>query len=538
MIENNFEEKKGFTLIELLVAICILGFAFVGGYILIKGVIDNSTSKMNEMTEKMILSVAEQYAMEFRNTDDWSEEEAGDITSFCISLKSLVNHGYFNNAKQIEKYKDKYLVKGTIKNGVYDYSVIEKELSDNMCKYYEKVTDITNGNGIYNVLENDSSVGEINYNIEKINDVTYQMNMKFSIDFKVEEIIKKIPTYVTLIVDSSGSMAGNKYNNAETAAINFSNEIISNVKESNIALIQYNRIPSLKTDGFINTPLSSKYFNTASGQTNTSGGIDLATSLFYQLQSSIDEKEANFYTVLLYDGLPNYYSYVMDGNDKLTLDVLTDQTKDKYFKNFSTNNMQASCSSCASYVELSSKYLKELNSKLIVIGYEMENVPDYLKKIATKDKELCKDSDYEDYCYYNSETEKVVDLFRNISSTIIEKVNSTNVKKAEIILMPEKLDNGENSFTIRKGNETLEQIVTKIDLSNEEESIKLEIEDIYQLELNENLFLSCTTKECSRDLKLFNIKLVLEYNDGERQSITVDEVPKITVISNKVITLN
>ena len=532
------KKGNGFTLIELMIIIALLSLAFLGGYILIKGVIDNSKNTISKATEKLIINAAEQYALEFSGSEKWNEEVIDNNSYFCISLESLINYGYFNN-KKIDEYKDKYIVRMIIKNGVYDYEVIEKELATNVCKYYKKETTIKeNSSGNFNIQENGNDIGLINYELKQISGNSYSMRLNLGIDFKVEEIVKTIPTYAVLVVDKSGSMSGiNKYEKARTAAIDFSDKIISSIPSSNIALIQYDTKPLLKTNGFIKNKLDINYFESASGSTNTSGAIDLATSLFYNLGKEVNINEANLYTILLYDGVPNYYSYVDNNGVKLNSYNIDNTNKELYFRKFLLNNTSAHCSKCEKYVMASSNYLKDINSNLIVVGYEMDNVNSNLKTIATKNKDFCKNSDYNDFCYYNSNSSNVTDLFDNISSSIIENVKSTDVRKVKIVLTPTKIE-GEPVFIIKKDNIAQDSIEESLDLSNQEESVKLEINDSYQLVLNEKVFKDCKSEDCTKNVKLFNTKLILEYDDKEDKVVEIENVPNIVITSAAVITIN
>lgn len=537
-------EKKGFTLIELLITIAILSFAFLGGYILIKGVIDNSKTVMSEATKKMIIGAAENYALEFRESEKWQEEIVNGDSYFCISLESLINYGYFNKDK-IAQYVDKYLVKMTLINGIYEYEVIEKELANNVCKYYKRETEITeNSSGNYDISENDTNVGSIKYTMTKVKDNTYNMNLNFGIDFKIEEIVTTIPTYVAIVLDNSGTMKNqNKYTKAVSAASNFSKIILENVSDAKIALVKYDQTAKI-INGYENKKYEENDFGECSSYvTNTSGGLDAVSALIYNGKNNVNnytaiEDNSNIYTVLLYDGIPNRYYQI---NNITTIDIDTEKEKKDYFSNFITNinNNATSCDKkCVESVEASSRILKnDFNSKLIVIGYEMDNVDSRLKTIATKDNVFCKNSDYSDYCYYDSDSSNITDLFANISSTIIENVKSTDVKKAKIILTPVVID-GESAFIIKKDDIIQDSIEESLDLSNHKESIKLEINGNYELTLNEKIFKGCKADECTKNIKLFNTQIILEYEDKENKVIEIENVPKVTITSTEVITVN
>lgn len=541
-------KEKGFTLIELLATIVILLLVFTIGFTVISNLLSSSNDTIDDVTKKMIIKAAEEYALEFRNNDNWKEEvdDDGNI-SFCISLDSLINYGYFgNDASQFQEYKDDYFIEITIKNGVYTQQLIEKGNITKNCQYYKKTTNVvSNNNDNVDLTENGSQIGNFSYELAKINDKTYEIDINLGIDFKIEEIITNIPTYVALVVDNSGSMNGTQYEEAMAAAIAFSESIINNIPNANIALILYNTKPYLQTDGFVNRVLTESDFASTTGTTNTSGGLDMATSLFYKLQTEngINVDESNLYTVLLYDGVPNKYSYV-NGLDPTNITSTSNQAT--YFKNFISSNGYSSCSgSCEEYVTASSNYLKKYGSKLIVIGYEMEEVSSDLKVIATLDNTFCSGSDYTSssgsYCYYDSTSSKIKDLFSNISSTIIEEIKSTNAKSVKVVLTPIKLSNGTSAVQIYKdgkavsGNKIVESLE---DIDVNQETVSLSINETYQLILNDDLFASCTTSECSKNLKLFNMQVTVEYVDKASQTITIDNSPNVTITSTKVVTVN
>ena len=548
------EKKKGFTLIELLITIAVIALVFVIGSIYIYSLIDDSTDTMNKATELLILNAAEEYAVEFSNDSNWKEQiDDNGNKVFCITLESLINYGYFGaNQEKVNEYKNKYSIKMTVTNGVYSYEVIDKSNADKICSYFKEEINVTeNSNGNFSILEENVSIGDINYNVNKVEENIFEMNIKLGIDFKVNEIVKTIPTYLSFVVDNSGSMKNNdKYKDAKNAAINFSNTIINDIDNSQISLIQYNTKPRLKTDGFIVQPLSESDFLTSTGSTNTSGGLDMATALFYGLhkKENINKENANFFTILLYDGEPNYYSYLSYGGKSITPSNINEENKDIYFDNFNNSFVYSSCSrtKCIEYVIDSSKHLKNIGTKFIVIGYGMDAVDDRLKSIATLDNELCKGSDYKDafgdnYCYYETNNAGILDLFSNISSKIVENVKSTNAKLAKIILTPSILPNGEKSFSLRKDGVEVEndQIIEEINIENNDESVRLVIDEKYQLVMNEKMFENCPDEKCTiENIKLFNLEIILEYEDKESTNIIIDSVPNITVTSTKIITIN
>ena len=110
-------------------------------------------------------------------------------------------------------------------------------------------------------------------------------------------------------------------------------------------------------------------------------------------------------------------------------------------------------------------------------------------------------------------------------------------QKAKIILTPVVID-GESAFIIKKDNIIQDSIEESLDLSNHKESIKLEINGNYELTLNEKIFKGCKADECTKNIKLFNTQIILEYEDKENKVIEIENVPKVTITSTEVITVN
>ena len=115
-----YNRKKGFTLIELLCVILVLILLFSVSFSLVINILDKSKNTVDEISKKMILEAAEKYAIEYRESNRWKEEFNSDKISFCVSISSLINYGYFTGeSSKLDLYKDKYIVKMNIINGVY-----------------------------------------------------------------------------------------------------------------------------------------------------------------------------------------------------------------------------------------------------------------------------------------------------------------------------------------------------------------------------------------------------------------------------------
>ena len=148
-------KEKGFTLIELLATIVILLLIFTIGFAVISNLLNSSNDTIDDVTKKMIIKAAEQYAIEYRNEESWVEEKDDDgNTILCITLESLINSGYFgaNQSKVMEYKNDGWTVKITINNGIYNSEIITSEIADNVCKNF-------NGKVVY-TINYDANGGE------------------------------------------------------------------------------------------------------------------------------------------------------------------------------------------------------------------------------------------------------------------------------------------------------------------------------------------------------------------------------------------
>lgn len=576
MLKKRRIKGTGFTLIELLVTIAILSIIFVVGFFAINGLFGNSEDKVNKITKKMIINAAEQYAMEFKDDENWNEIISDDSNEekFCISIESLIDYGYFHrNNKEIDEAKDRYVVVMQLKDGVYNYELvdlIQEGIEDLSCVSYEYDFTITKNDDTNSEIFDDkgTSIGNFDYDIEKIDNNYIRTKIDSKIDFEIEHYETPKDIYVILILDTSSSMIYNpstdsyesnyyKFLNAKNAAIDLSKKVVDKL-DANVALFQYDTYVSLKRE-FNTSYLSSYDFDSplvsGEGLTNTSGGIDYATS--YLFKNGFYGND-NVYTVLLYDGLPRNFSFLThkDAGNKLYVNYLDqDFLVRVYFSNFYDGlwyyRDERLCSDfyydsvvgdyvlsdgCRSYVEASSNYLKML-SKFIVVGYDIPADKEYLKKIATSDDSLCKNSSLTNYCYYNSTTTNISSVFDNISNYVIEDVRSTDVQNVVVRLTPKKLDNGEDIFEFAENSEgvsgnVLEKTIT---LSELKESTTISIDGDYKLQLNKNIF-NCTDDEC-KNIQLFDMEIVLKYVDKE-DIIKISNLPTVTIISESHLVLN
>ena len=131
MKEKN-NERKNKIIIELMIAICLLFLVFIGSFIFIKGIIDNSINKIDNETEQIILSEVRKYV----ESDELNKEN--QYKEFYILLSTLSKQNFKDDKFDIKKYQDEYIVKVTIKNNEYNYEIVKKKLLGDNYEIYEK----------------------------------------------------------------------------------------------------------------------------------------------------------------------------------------------------------------------------------------------------------------------------------------------------------------------------------------------------------------------------------------------------------------
>lgn len=402
-MKKNFRKKEnGFTLVELLVSLIILALITSVAVFAVTSIISSSKDKLSDTSKKLIIDAANTYAIEFRNSSKWDEaiNEDGSI-SFCVSLVSLINAGYYSgDSKEINKYKNDYVVKVDLIDGVFNYMIVKITETNKYCSYYSGNSDINNGSGTIDVTDdNNEKIGNLNYKVTGIDDYNYMATIDFKAILGLKDIEVNAPLYVAIVLDNSGSMtANNGWNNAKQAAIKLSEEIINSSDTSYVSLVQYTETVKVKRE-FEHNPLTASNFNLATGYTNTSGGLAMAASLFEKIE---DKENADFYTILLYDGEPTHYSYFNASGKWLYPDGTDNNYYIKFNKYSLYNSRCNSTPTCVNYIVNSNNYLKNnLKSKVITIGYNMQPSSDVteddlnnMKESSTQDNTFCANSNY------------------------------------------------------------------------------------------------------------------------------------------------
>lgn len=503
---KDIEKRKGFTLIELLVTIIIVALLFTITYGAVKNIFASTEVKKNTINDKFVISASEMYAEEYIRGEKNEKYTKDGVTDFCISLKTLLNYGIYRGNDVLKQYsEDNRVVHVSEQFGVYDYEIIDASRIDNDCLYSEfYVKDPEKGSGDIEITETsdeekEESSGEsgtpneetpnsdetsiplldINYNLKK-EDANNKKKYTLDLTFKSYPVTTNssttLPFYVALVLDKSISMnekdkehnidcgsssyyKNTKYCKAVTAAKTFSENLVKDFKNNAyISLVQFAEDPVIKryfpsyTKEFDAAEIEtrklqySNFDTKLGGWTNLPGGIDYASKLFYSLKKDNNDvfEKALKYTILLYDGEPNYTSKINDivnTNEKYYTDsnlFSSDSYSLTHFNCFATK------SGCSNYITSASNYLKgdNINSELITVGYKFTG-DDNLKKISSQNSTLCPDSNYTDennlnYCYYEAETDNssidISSLFEKIQNSITDEVNKTKAVRAVVTI--------------------------------------------------------------------------------------------------------
>lgn len=651
-MKDNKLKKSAFTLTELLAVILILSIISsicIGVVMYSLNDIDNI---IDDTTKEEIFSSAKQYVLEFRNKDSWEEStDTNGNTTFCVSLDTLIDKGYFQNKKNnYDKFREQYAVRFIINKGVYSYEFVNLNDITNdsdICKYGKRKSDLVDSdNNEVNKITNEIKITEVNdenkddskefgnfnYYLSKIDESKYLFNYNLDLNF-FDIVDAKNDVYVNLVIDGSGSMVDNGSDKKKTgfvtsmnAMIPFTETLIEKLGDNvNLSLIGFGSYPKLlreynsssltykdfglygiecglNDDGsgeenknFYSSKCRNKYYL---GWTNTSGGLDMATSLIYNTVEN-SSKNDNIYTILLYDGDPsrilkmqntgNNLDYLMKKNSSLSpYDInkkygnysisSENELAYLYFKNLlslnlGTNNLRKTSdsnslfksskiplsyndteieiryiqesSSDSKYINSSANYLKELGSKIIFLGYGSNINDSKIQSIASIDNEFCNDSSKKDkngnyYCYYKVDSGNLADKFSNFAENIIKNTTANGI---EIEIKPVINNNGEPLVSFSKDGELVDEI--KLEYTEEEiknNNGKISLKDGYQINLNNAIFdqMYCNLDdkicEFNEGIEIFSIDITLKYLTGDKKLEPIK--PKINIALTKTSTLN
>ena len=468
------KKRKGFTLVELLAVILILSLIFLISFGIFKLSIDDVNNTIDSVEENIILTAANNYALEYRGAKEenggkgWHEEVEiignKEMTSFCVSLDSLMQYGYYkNDDSNFDKHRNNKAVYFEIENGVTTSKLIDLTESSK-CDYFinsASLGSVVSAESVIKANDSNIDIGKFKYVVDELNRNTFKLNMDFNLN--INEIFNAVrPINVVMILDASGSMftktngdreygcnnLNTPYEKAKAAIENFSvkmNADDSKIKGSKIALIEYaGEKIKLKNDNPFGDNVGD--FACANlGETNVSGGIDMSTSLIHTSDvTNSDDVEVskrfkeNTYVILLYDGVAVSYSYMKCGENseyknrefRVVSQTFNNDEFDYYYDRFiyydyyenGTSELPDDCSlkyvdqenasneNAVKYAEGSAKNLRSLDVKFINLGYNFNyNDNDYgtrMKKMATQNNDFCVDVSVDDKNFTSYKTNK------------------------------------------------------------------------------------------------------------------------------------
>lgn len=422
------KNKKGFTLIELLVTIAVLAIIVSISFILYGNYSKNAEKKLIEIEKQHLIGAAKMFYTEFGNTSDYlsyvTDEEIDGIDKkvkySCVSIKNLVDKGFYkitnDNIKKMVDNNEVIEVKDV--DGTISYKVINQYDKYSHCSYWDENDELMSDIKMDLSYENDqNSSVKIYPTINKSGDGAYTLSLRLVADTVKVEKISYVPVYVTVVLDSSGSMNGTKHNAAMMSSKSLSEEIVK-LDDSYVSLINFDYTSYLRREFSHNVFIDSD-FKSPNGQTN----IPAALLEAYNLNKNLDSKSIK-YVIFLTDGKPeaptsynsNYYS-----------------SQEQYEEFVKCKNSSTITDDCKNVIIKYADMVKSINNlTLVVIGYSISN--DFYPSLPSLDDTgiKCPDSDNGNYCYYKSDSTKISGLFNNISNTIKEVVKSQTVSKTDI----------------------------------------------------------------------------------------------------------
>lgn len=505
-------KQKGYTLIEFLAVILLITIILGIATYSITSYIKNSKEKIKKIEVSALIEAGDIYYKEMQSTNKYkSYTTEDDIKYSCISVKSLIDMGYYkgNISFLNEKLtKENTVIKVKEINKVPSYELITNYTKDKDCIYYDYTSTLENDTEIKLNNQDENNNIQLDTKIIKQSNNNYTLKLKFTAD--VYEKIEKytIPLYVLEVLDTSGSMQGTKYINAVNASLELSNNLINKFTDSYIGLINFSTEATLKRT-FSHNKLTKSNYSSATGNTNILHALNLAYEEMNKVKNGENNIEPIKYIIFLSDGFP-----------------VADYKKDSRCDYYSTN--------CATALEeYSNKIKQDLNTYFVVIGYNMSN--DIYKKIASQDTKgtICPDSDYTNnnikYCYYNSDSQNINNLFNSISNSIEQTVKSQSLSKSTINIEFNK----EIILYDSEGNK-INNLNIDINFNDKNEDI-LNKEYTYQITIDksneDNYICNYEKKECTSTINLFknyNIDLY-DLNKNHINRLEIKQTPTIVL---------
>lgn len=316
--------KKGFTLIEIIICLVLLTMIGAASIYFIGIKKDDNIIDSGEV-EKELYEVSDIYYTNKKNSTNFKyyENDYNYIVT-CMRLDTLVNEGLVSEDSPLLTAYDnddifKYII-DTFGNVSVEPIV---DPSDKTCEYiimetdgFVEIPDDDPDDNKYpiNFRDADNKEWNANYDYSFLNGDISDYKGNISFDMKLKQLISVeniSPLYITIILDTSGSMSSS---NKKTKALEGINNLITTLKgmdtkvKNNIKLgaVSFSSSATLHTSTFKKLSSVTNYSslsipNRASGGTDCTDGLKKAKKLF----DTITDPKAVKIAIFLADGACN-----------------------------------------------------------------------------------------------------------------------------------------------------------------------------------------------------------------------------------------
>lgn len=395
--------KKGFSLVELIISIILITAISVASlFIYLKNKEDNEViTAMKELEEVSNIF----YSDNFSSGDyKYYKNDEGSTVS-CMKLETLVNEGLVDS--------DSPLFKTYGLDNIFKYIVNSEgfvsiepviDATDKTCEYIsmeeeglEEIVDEDEDVDKYGVevKDEDNNKWRATYDYSFINgtDSDFKGNIVFNMAL-TQEITKETinPLYIVIVLDSSGSMAGTRYNKALAGINNLINTLKSEVSGGAIKLaaVSFYDYSKKHNTNFINLSSISNYSSLSfpsspiREMTNCAAGLDDAKEYF----DLVTDPKAVKIAIFLADGMCNEPSWSTGGT----------------------------------YAISSASTLKNNNIQIFTIGYELSSEYKPTMEDIASSSNVCDLGKYEEekICYFDSTTADIGSTFSKLAKSSIQ----------------------------------------------------------------------------------------------------------------------
>ena len=477
MDKKKRKNKKGFTLVELLATIVILSIIVTVSLSLYNNYSETSKEKLIDVEKKAIIRSAGNYYDEYSQDKSFRSEvkydESGSkIVNSCIKLKNLIDKGFYTKKEFLDEKIDlnKYVVKITEKDGIKEYKLIKNYDSTNTeCNYTSTSREARNEEKKVDYTGEEDYKAHLSVLLEEDTDHEYMISFGTTAEIIKRTISEEFPIYVSIVLDSSGSMYG-RINQACSATEKLSTQIYERFDNSKTELVTFG------TDASVVEPFNHQIITTCpppNGGTYTLKGLQLGLNNIKNIATNDTDIK---YMLLLTDGVSH------NSDEELT--------------------------------NIATTIKEENNINLIVIGYDMYYVDLYKNMSSENVDNKCPMSEQDpSRCYYLS-TSSVVDvLFEEISNKIVQYVNNQSVSNIEIS------GTVNNSFFVVKDSEG--NILNNINFSFNVTSD----EQYYE---NKSYYIDFKNDADFTNKKVFTT-LKVKFKDLEGRTLTTKNIPSPTI---------